>query len=109
MEKKTVLFNNIRKYIKNIEVYNKITTSYLEDDYPIFLEKIYNQQCLISEQLVAEIDILSKELNIIIDKMNNITSDIIKGRDELKFIINDLIIKNQKQEFLINWYRAKIT
>lgn len=54
MEKKTVLFNNIRKYIKNIEMYNIITTSYLEDDYPIFLEKIYNQQSLISEQLVQK-------------------------------------------------------
>jgi hypothetical protein len=102
MEKKTVLFNNIRKYIKNIEMYNIITTSYLEDDYPIFLEKVYNHQSFITEQLVAEIDILSKELNLIINKMNVITSDIIKDRDELINIINQLSIKNQKQEYLIN-------
>jgi len=49
MDKKTILFNNIRKHIKNVEVYNMLTTSYLNDTYTVFLEKVHEEQYKILE------------------------------------------------------------
>ena len=107
MDRKTTLFNNIRKYIKNIEVYNRLTTSYLDDDYTVFLEKIYEEQTKITEELNSQIEILSKEINFIIKKMNYIASDIKSDTFENIITINELLIKNDLLTKQLDYYRRR--
>ena len=107
MDRKTTLFNSIRKHIKNIDVYNNLTTSYLNDDYTIFLEKIYQEQSKITEELSLQIEILSKEINIIINKMNYIASDIKSDSFEKVITINELLIKNELLMKELDYHREK--
>jgi hypothetical protein len=87
----------------------------LNDDYTVFLEKIYQEQSKITEELSLQIEILSKEINIIINKMNYISSDIKSDTFENMLTINALLIKNElltneldycreKNKFLISHY-----
>jgi hypothetical protein len=100
MDRKTTLFNSIRKHIKNIDVYNNLTTSYLNDDYTVFLEKIYQEQSKITVDLTLQIEILSKEINIIINKMNYIASDI-------KTDISELLNKNELLMKELDYYKRR--
>ena len=105
MDKKTILFNNIRKHIKNVEVYNMLTTSYLNDTYTVFLEKVYEEQYKILEELNTSTEILSKEIKLMINKMNTIAIDISNDSVEQIMKINELIYKNKYLEDELNWYK----
>ena len=107
MDRKTILFNNIRKYVKNIDVYNSLTTSYLNDEYTVFLEKIYQEQSKITEELNSQIEILSKEINLIINKMNYISSDIKSDTFENMLTINALLIKNELLTNELDYYKRR--
>ena len=107
MDRKTILFNSIRKYIKNIDVYNSLTTSYLNDEYTVFLEKIYQEQSKITEELNSQIEILSKEINLIINKMNYISSDIKSDTFENMLTINALLIKNELLTNELDYYKRR--
>ena len=107
MDRKTILFNNIRKYVKNIYVYNSLTTSYLNDEYTVFLEKIYQEQSKITEELNSQIEILSKEITLIIKKINYIASDIKSDSFEKIITINELSIKNELLMKELEYYKRK--
>lgn len=107
MDRKTTLFNSIRKHIKNIDVYNNLTTSYLNDEYTIFLEKIYQEQSKITEELNLQIELLSNEINVIINKMNFIASDIKSDSFEKIITINELLIKNELLMKELDYYKRR--
>lgn len=105
MDNKTILFNNIRKYIKNVDVYNMLTTSYLNDEYTVFLEKVHEEQYKILEELNTSTEILSKEIKLMINKMNTISIEISNDSVEQIMKINELTYKNKYLEDELNWYK----
>ena len=105
MNKKTILFNNIRKYITNIETYNILLRSYLNDEYDIFLENIYDMQNAIIEELIIRINTISTEIYIAINKINNIRSEIQNDNYQNILTINELTIRNEQLTKELEYYK----
>jgi hypothetical protein len=105
MNKKTILFNSIRKYITNIETYNILFRSYLNDEYDIFLENIYEMQHAIIKELIMRINTISTEIYIVINKINNIRSEIQNDNYQNILTINDLEIRNKELIKELEYYK----
>lgn len=105
MNKKTILFNSIRKYITNIETYNILFRSYLNDEYDIFLENIYEMQYAIIKELIMRINTISTEIYIVINKINNIRSEIQNDNYQNILTINDLEIRNKELIKELEYYK----
>jgi hypothetical protein len=105
MNKKTILFHNIKKYITNTETYNILAKSYLNDEYEIFLENIYELQIAIIEEFAFRINTLFDEINYIINKINNLKSEIQNDAYQNILTINDLTIKNEQLTKELQYYK----
>lgn len=95
-QKKKDLFNLIRNNITNLKDYDKIITSFIEDKYVVFLEKV--NKYLIGKLNKQDNSIyeFNKEFYIELDKMNVIIEDLRHDGNIYINLINLLENENKK-------------
>jgi hypothetical protein len=95
-QKKKELFNLIRYNITNIKDYNNIITSFIEDKYVVFLEKVNKYLIEKLNKQDKSIYQFSKEFYIELDKMNVIVEDLRNDGNIYINLINLLENENKK-------------
>lgn len=95
-QKKKDLFNLIRNNITNLKDYNNIITSFIEDKYIVFLEKVNKYLIGKLNKQYNSIYQFTKEFYIELDKLNIIVEDLRNDGNIYINLINLLENENKK-------------